>query len=158
MKEMAPRWESWLPIIVCFLLAGVVTVGTTMAEEAVAARPADQNPPAEQSSPGESKSACADEVKPPLQAAPGMMIFLDPETGRITATPTAEQRARLQAMIEAEIARREQGPEVELVRRPDGSVIARLNGRYQEFVGAYRLPDGTVVVDGQVLPAPSADR
>ena len=158
MKEKAARWGSWLPVMVLVLLAGVVTAGITLAEEGVTAETPCQSPPAEENAPGEATTPDQTKPAPPLQSAPGMMVFIDPNTGRITATPTAEQRAELQAMIEAEIARRDQGPEIELIRRPDGSVIARLNGRYQEFVGAHRLPDGTIVVDGQPAPAPAADR
>jgi hypothetical protein len=82
-----------------------------------------------------------------------MVVFLDPETGTITSTPTGAQRAQLQAMIEAERARQEALPAIEIIERPDGSAIAVLHGRYREFVGAVRLPDGTIVLDG--IPAPT---
>lgn len=73
-------------------------------------------------------------------AAAGLVAYIDPATGGLTATPTEEQRAAMRAALAALVNDSDQG--LVEVRLPDGSVVMDLQGRFQEAVVVQVAPDG----------------
>ena len=80
------------------------------------------------------------EAMPPVAAA-GLVAFIDPATGGLTATPTAEQRAAMRAALAALVNDSDLG--LVEVTLPDGSVVMDLQGRFQEAVVVQVAPEGT---------------
>jgi hypothetical protein len=74
-------------------------------------------------------------------AAAGLVAFIDPATGGLTATPTEEQRAAMRTALAALV--NDSGEGLVEVRLPDGSVVMDLQGRFQEAVVVQVAPDGT---------------
>jgi hypothetical protein len=81
----------------------------------------------------------------PAKAAPiaaaGLVAYIDPATGGLTATPTEEQRAAMRAALAALVNDSDQG--LVEVTLPDGSVMLDLQGRFQEALVVLVAPDGT---------------
>lgn len=71
-----------------------------------------------------------------LPGSAGMVTGLDPETGR-PGKPTASQRA---AMRMRDLDRSSEG--LRETRRPDGTRVIELEGRFQEYAIVRILPDG----------------
>lgn len=71
-----------------------------------------------------------------LPGSAGMITGLDPETGR-PGRPTASQRA---AMRMPDLDRSSEG--LRETRRPDGTRVIELEGRFQEYAIVRILPDG----------------
>ncbi len=70
----------------------------------------------------------------------GMMVGVDPETGRI-GKPSAEVRQRLEATLpDPALDRSMDG--IEIIHRPDGSMMADLKGRFQDYTVIRITPDG----------------
>jgi hypothetical protein len=74
-------------------------------------------------------------------AAAGLVAYIDPATGGLTATPTEEQRAAMRNALAALV--NDSGEGLVEVRLPDGSVVMDLQGRFQEAVVVQVAPDGT---------------
>ena len=74
-------------------------------------------------------------------AAASLIIYIDPETGRPTSTPTEAQRAEVRAAL-AEMVNWSQEGLVEVVM-PDGSVVMDTQGRFGMALIAEVAPDGT---------------
>ena len=95
----------------------------------------------------------------PPQGA-GMVAYIDPETGRLTSSPTAAQRAEMQAELAAVLDRSQDG--LFDVVLPDGSVMRDLQGRFQNAVVVRVAADGKLgagcVTDAEraLAPAPHA--
>jgi len=82
----------------------------------------------------------------PAEAAPavgvaGMVAFIDPETGRLSSTPTEAQRAELRAMLADRMNDSYEG--LVEVAMPDGSYMIDLQGRFQDLAVVLVAPDGT---------------
>ena len=68
------------------------------------------------------------------------MVGIDPETGRI-GKPSAEARARMaERAADPALDRSMEG--IEIVHRPDGSMMADLKGRFQDYTTIRITPDG----------------
>ena len=95
----------------------------------------------------------------PSQGA-GMVAYIDPETGRLTSSPTEAQRAEMQAALAAVLDRSQDGL-YDLIL-PDGSVMRDLQGRFQNAVVVRLAADGTqsagCVTDAEaaLVPPPHA--
>lgn len=74
-------------------------------------------------------------------AAAGLVAYIDPATGGLTATPTEEQRAAMRAALAALVNDSDEG--LVEVTLPDGSVMLDLRGRFQEALVVLMAPDGT---------------
>lgn len=80
---------------------------------------------------------------PEPYAAAGMIVGIDPETGKI-GKPTPEQRAEIERSAPlASPAFDRSGEGLTVVHRPDGSTMADLQGRFQEYTVVRIGPDGT---------------
>jgi len=98
---------------------------------------------------GDEPAAAAQEEQTAVQAtatatpvaAAGLIIYIDPETGRPTSTPTEAQRAAMQSAL-AELLNYSDEGLVEVVM-PDGSVVMDLQGRFQSTLIVQVAPDGT---------------
>ena len=96
---------------------------------------------------GDEPAAAAQEEQTVAQAtaapvaAAGLVAYIDPATGGLTATPTEEQRAAMRAALAALVNDSDQG--LVEVTLPDGSVMLDLQGRYQEALAVLVAPDGT---------------
>jgi hypothetical protein len=94
-------------------------------------------------------------------ATAGMVIGIDPETGRL-GMPTPEQLRNLEAQQQIQI---EHSPDLVEIHNPDGSVTVDLQGRFQEYATVRTGPDGKLIfecVDGaknaeRVLHSPTGD-
>ncbi|HOC44827.1 MAG TPA: hypothetical protein PKJ99_17575 [Thermoanaerobaculales bacterium] len=73
--------------------------------------------------------------------AAGLVVYIDPETGKVTSTPTDAQRAAMQSAL-AELLNYSDEGLVEVVM-PDGSVVMDLQGRFQSTLIVQVAPDGT---------------
>jgi len=81
-----------------------------------------------------------DPAPPNAPGAFGMMVGVDPETGRI-GKPSAEVRQRLEATLpDPALDRSMDG--IDIVHRPDGSMMADLKGRFQDYTVIRITPDG----------------
>lgn len=74
-------------------------------------------------------------------AAAGLVAYIDPVTGGLTATPTEEQRAAMRTALAALVNDSDEG--LVEVTLPDGSVMLDLQGRFQEALAVLVAPDGT---------------
>jgi len=98
---------------------------------------------------GDEPAAAAQEEQTAVQAtatatpvaAAGLIIYIDPETGRPTSTPTEAQRAAMQSALTELLNYSDEGL-VEVVM-PDGSVVMDLQGRFQSTLIVQVAPDGT---------------
>ncbi|HSQ61213.1 MAG TPA: hypothetical protein VLT84_12425 [Acidobacteriota bacterium] len=80
---------------------------------------------------------------PEPYAAAGMIVGIDPETGKI-GKPTPDQRAEIERSAPlASPAFDRSGEGLTVVHRPDGSTMADLQGRFQEYTVVRIGPDGT---------------
>ncbi|MEN8164669.1 MAG: hypothetical protein ABFS37_11120 [Acidobacteriota bacterium] len=80
------------------------------------------------------------EAQPQVGAA-GKMIFIDPATGRVTGTPTAEQRAAMQARVADMLNQSDEGLFDEVLA--NGAVLRDLQGRFQSATVVRISPDGS---------------
>jgi hypothetical protein len=98
--------------------------------------------------------------------AAGMVVGIDPETGKL-GPPTAEQRRELEQIAASErtlLSRSSVGLVEE--HRPDGTVHVDLQGRFQDYMTVRIGPDGskafgcvddtTGYSDGSKAPPPAA--
>ncbi len=76
----------------------------------------------------------------PVGAA-GKMVFIDPATGRVTSTPTAEQRAAMQDEVADMLNQSDEGLFDEFL--PNGAVLRDLQGRFQSATVVRIAPDGS---------------
>jgi hypothetical protein len=83
----------------------------------------------------------AQENAPARRSIAGLQVAVDPSTGRLIA-PTPEQRAKLAAALAQMIDHRTAGLEVR--RRPDGTRLVDLRGRFQSVEVATLGTDGAV--------------
>lgn len=83
----------------------------------------------------------SDENDPTLRPGEsGMLVGIDPETGRI-GKPPAELRERLQATLpDPALDRSMEG--IELIHKPDGSIMADLKGRFADYTVVRITPEG----------------
>lgn len=72
----------------------------------------------------------------------GMTVAVDPLTGALRL-PTVEEFLRLSPAEENSVSRSSAG--LQQVRRPDGSVVMDLQGRFQDFMAVRIRPDGRKV-------------
>jgi len=118
------RWSTLLALAAVSLalpaLAGDDPAAAAPPEQAVAQAPAEAAPPV---------------------AAASMIIYIDPETGRPTSTPTEAQRAEVRAAL-AEMVNWSQEGLVEVVL-PDGSVVMDTQGRFGVALVTEVAADGT---------------
>ncbi len=76
------------------------------------------------------------------KAEQGMRAYVDPETGALSSTPvTAEQQ---QAAETPDPAFRQDDAGVAVIRMPDGSKMAHLNGRFEVAMVATVAADGSI--------------
>jgi hypothetical protein len=69
-----------------------------------------------------------------------MVISIDPETGR-PGKPSAELRARLETLLpDPALDRSMEG--IEIIHKPDGSMMADLKGRFVDYTVIRLTPDG----------------
>ena len=73
--------------------------------------------------------------------ASGMMVFVDPETGKVTGSPTAEQRAAMQTRMVGLFDQSDDGTFDEIL--PNGAVLRDLQGRLMNATVVRISPDGT---------------
>lgn len=85
-------------------------------------------------------SVVTQEAQLPAGAA-GMMVFVDPATGRVTSTPTAEQRAAMQAKTAGLFDQSDAGTYDEIL--PNGAVLRDLQGRLMNATVIRIAPDGS---------------
>lgn len=76
---------------------------------------------------------------PSAPARGGMIVGVDPETGRI-GPASAAQRAALGPSVDEAVSRSDEG--LVEVQHPDGSVHIDLQGRFQNYAVAHIGPDG----------------
>jgi hypothetical protein len=69
----------------------------------------------------------------PVRTTPGMVVSIEPETGRLIM-PTAEEMALLSVAEQTGLLRTSAG--LTEVRLPDGTVMVDLQGRFMEFTVA----------------------
>ncbi len=124
LRTLMCRWPALLALAVVSLaapaLAGDEPAAAAPPEQPVAQAPAEATPPV---------------------AAASLIIYIDPETGRPTSTPTEAQRAEVRAAL-AEMVNWSQEGLVEVVL-PDGSVVMDTQGRFQMVLVTEVAPDGT---------------
>ena len=124
LRTLMCRWSTLLALAAVSLaapaLAGDDPAAAAPQEQAVTQAPAESAPPV---------------------AAAGLVAFIDPATGGLTATPTEEQRAAMRTALAALVY--DSGEGLVEVRLPDGSVVMDLQGRFQEAVVIQVKPDGT---------------
>ena len=75
----------------------------------------------------------------------GKVVFIDPQTGRLTSRPLPEQSAAMAAILKAQANRSSAGLVEE--RGPRGGVAVNLRGRFRTPMIARVGKDGKVVVD-----------
>jgi hypothetical protein len=96
--------------------------------------------PAAAAPPAQAAAQTPAEAAPPVAAA-GLVAYIDPATGGLTAAPTEEQRAAMRTALAALV--NDSGEGLVEVRLPDGSVVMDLQGRFQEAVVVQVAPDAT---------------
>lgn len=151
LRALLCRWPALLALAVVSLappaLAGDEPAAAAQEEQTVA-----QAPP---------------EAAVPVAAA-NLIIYIDPETGRPTSTPTEAQRAEVREAL-AEMVNWSQEGLVEVVL-PDGSVVMDTQGRFgvalvtevsqdgtRHFSWVSSIPDASVAPpSGATPPAPTA--
>ena len=116
-----------------FFVVAVVAILSALAGQALAAEPEETAEPMSTQSPSAAAGA-------PSQGA-GMVAYIDPETGRLTSSPTEAQRAEMQAVLAAVLDRSQDG--LYDVVLPDGSDMRDLQGRYQHAIVVRVAADGT---------------
>ncbi|RLE23928.1 MAG: hypothetical protein DRJ65_10845 [Acidobacteria bacterium] len=80
------------------------------------------------------------EAQAPVGAA-GRMVFIDPATGRVTSTPTAEQRVAMQDEMAGMLNQSDEGLFDEFLA--NGAVLRDLQGRFQSATVIRIAPDGS---------------
>lgn len=136
-----------------FSLVAVLAISSALAGPALAGE-VDETPAA----PTAAVSPTAAAGAPPQGA--GMVAYIDPETGRLTSSPSEAQRAEMRAALAAVLDRSQDG--LYDVMLPDGSVMRDLQGRFQNAVVVRFADDGTqtngCVTDAEsaLAPAPNA--
>ena len=111
--------------------------------------PVDGSAPSDALSRAESPAGQPASALEPATAAvvPGesaaMMVFVDPETGERVSRPMTEAQRQMARSVQVD--RSSEG--LEVVRRPDGSIVVDLQGRFQHTAVARRGPDGSVQLD-----------
>jgi len=116
-------------IVFCLTMvaAVVVVVGPAAADEG----PQTQRP---------ETSMVTPEAQLPA-GAEGKMVFIDPATGRVSSTPTAEQRAAMQARVADMLSQSDEGLLDEVLA--NGAVLRDLQGRFQSATVVRIAPDGS---------------
>lgn len=120
LRTLLCRWPALLALAVVSLAAPALA-----GDDPAAAAPPEQT---------------AAEAAAPVAAA-GLVAYIDPATGGLTATPTEEQRAAMRTALAALVNDSDEG--LVEVTLPDGSVMLDLQGRYQEALAVLVAPDGT---------------
>ena len=117
---------------------------------ALAACSSSENSPARtdvQSRPGLVAEQLASAL-PPAAAPTGsgdgaaMMVYLDPETGQRVSRPITEAQRQMSRSARARLNRSSEG--LEVVHRPDGSMMVELQGRFQNTSVVRRGRDGSL--------------
>jgi hypothetical protein len=144
LRTLLCRWPALLALAVVSLAAPALA-----GDDPAAAAPPEQT----------AAQAPAEAAAP--VAAAGLIAYIDPKTGGITSTPTAEQRAEMRAALAALVNDSDEG--LVEVTLPDGSVMLDLQGRFQEALAVLVAPDGTrryecisSVPDGGTTPPATA--
>ena len=128
---------------------------TTPAAATTASTP-DSKPASSTSSTKAATPATHANAQPLPARAAGMVVGIDPETGRL-GMPSAADRAALQrsgALASPSIDRSDVG--LQVIHKPDGSKMIDLQGRFQEYAIVKIGPDGKktqTCVQGQEVDA-----
>jgi len=85
-------------------------------------------------------AAAAPEATLPVGAG-GKMVFVDPATGRVTGTPSAEQRAAMKNQMANLFSQSDEGTYDEFL--PNGAVLRDLQGRFINATVVRIAPDGS---------------
>ncbi len=135
--------------LVTLSVLGLVTIRiaaaeTDRAETLVPSGGAPANQARPEAVPGETG---VKQVEPVLCAVgkSGMVVFIDPQTGRPTSRPLPEQSAAMEAILKAQANRSSVGLVEE--RGPRGGVAVNLRGRFRTPMIARVGNDGKVVMD-----------
>lgn len=124
LRTIPCRWPALLALAVVSLAAPALA-----GDDPAAAAPPEQT-----------ANQAPAEVAPTVAAA-GLVAYIDPATGGLTATPTEEQRAAMRTALAALVNDSDEG--LVEVTLPDGSVVMDLQGRFQEAVVVQVASDGT---------------
>jgi hypothetical protein len=107
-------------------------ISTTTTEPAIVAVPFAEAPPV----------ASSDNTAPPIPSGEsGMLVGIDPETGRL-GKPSAEFRSQMEAAAGLAPALDRSMDGIEIIHNPDGSMMADLKGRFQDYTIIRVTPDG----------------
>jgi hypothetical protein len=127
MNDQSHRQGRWAALLVASAL-----IGAAAAHAADATSP----PPAPAcTAPVAATSAATDSA-----GGAGMLAFIDPQTGRLTSTPTAEQRAALRAALAALLNESTEG--LVAVRHADGRLSMDVTGRFMHTATVNLQPSG----------------
>ena len=74
-----------------------------------------------------------------------MMVFVDPETGQRVSRPITEAQRQMSRSARARLNRSSEG--LDVVHRPDGSMMVNLQGRFQNTSVVRRAADGSLRMD-----------
>jgi hypothetical protein len=88
------------------------------------------------------EAATQAERQVPAAASQGMKVFLDPETGEMTSTPSAEQRRALSAALTRALSRSTEG--LQVFDLPNGGKGVFLKGRFQHALTVRAKPDQSI--------------
>ena len=102
---------------------------------------ADQAPPPSAS---KEEPAAHDSAAPVAPAAAGLVVFVDPVTGKLRQPDAAEIRALTAPRPGSAAARGVQAP-LEMKSGPGGAVGIVLDSRYEAFMVVTKAPDGRLV-------------
>ena len=96
--------------------------------------------------PLESAAGSASKPAPAAPTAPygsaGMVVGIDPETGKL-GLPTKAQRAALDRAASLSPAVDRSGTGLTVIHKPDGSLMVDLQGHFQDYAVVRIAPDGT---------------
>ena len=122
----------------------VASAGTDQAHPLVPSGEAPVNQARSEVVPGKTKTQQAEPVLCAVGKS-GMVVFIDPQTGRRTSRPLPEQSAAMAAILKAQANRSSAG----LVQEagPRGGVSVNLRGRFRTPMMARVGKDGKAVVD-----------
>ncbi len=122
-------WATWL----------LVALALFCAQRAHASDPA-----ALPSEPNPAPLACTPAPEPaaaePIAGGAGMLAFIDPQTGKLTSTPSAEQREALRQLLASQIDDSTAG--LVAVRHADGRLSMDLQGHFMNFAMVTLAPSG----------------
>jgi len=138
---MRARFGFFCMLTVLCAMAVLATASPVLAEEI----PSD-----EEQRPADATAAEAIATEPPV-AASGLVVFIDPETGGKTSTPTEEQRAAMATALAASLDRSQDG--LYDIVMPNGAVVRDLQGRFQNAVVVRVGADGRLIYDCVTSPA-----